>query len=203
MGLPRIEDRVFIGCVVAECARSENTTFLGPLLQFSDFVSNPGLMLSMLEPKFFQNNSVHFNRKQKQKHPYLHKTSEPRYSKKATLRLINEYRATRTMQIRRDKLFCAQNSPPMMRRAILCDRLFVGLRAASRWKCFYPVIFPAGVFTFLHFCLHCTSAAFTRCPTTEPGQQQSRVSIRIESTTESSQRSRVNTPPSQYSRVAE
>ena len=37
MGLLRIEDRVFIGCVVAEWARSENTTFLGPLLQFSEF----------------------------------------------------------------------------------------------------------------------------------------------------------------------
>ena len=37
MGLLRIEDPVFIGCVVAEWARSENTTFLGPLLQFSEF----------------------------------------------------------------------------------------------------------------------------------------------------------------------
>ena len=37
MGLLRIEDRVFIGCVVAEWARSENKTFLGPLLQFSEF----------------------------------------------------------------------------------------------------------------------------------------------------------------------
>ena len=37
MGLLRIEDRVFIGCVVAEWARPENTTFLGPLLQFSEF----------------------------------------------------------------------------------------------------------------------------------------------------------------------
>ena len=36
MGLLRIEDRVFIGCVVAEWTRSENT-FLGPLLQFSEF----------------------------------------------------------------------------------------------------------------------------------------------------------------------
>ena len=47
MGLLRIEDRLFIGCVVAEWARSENTTFLGPLLSSLNFVSNPGLMLSM------------------------------------------------------------------------------------------------------------------------------------------------------------
>ena len=37
IGLLRIEDPVFIGCVVAEWARSENTTFLSPLLQFSEF----------------------------------------------------------------------------------------------------------------------------------------------------------------------
>ena len=49
IGLLRIEDPVFIGCVVAEGARSENTTFLGPLPYCSslNFVSNPGLMLSM------------------------------------------------------------------------------------------------------------------------------------------------------------
>ena len=37
MGLLRIEDRVFIGCMVAEWAQSENTTFFCPLLQFSEF----------------------------------------------------------------------------------------------------------------------------------------------------------------------
>ena len=63
MELLRIEDRVFIGCVVAEWARSENTTFLGPLLQFSEFrVQSRSYVIYENTNPCIRSGNMHFNK---------------------------------------------------------------------------------------------------------------------------------------------